>query len=347
MLTGSLRAAFAALAILATTLTGFGAVTARAEDPAAFYSGKAVTLYVGYPPGGGYDVYARAMSRYLSKHLLGQPQLIVKNVPGAASLVLVNQLYSTLPQDGTAIGMFARSIAMDKLMGRQSANYEPAKLNWIGSANAEVSLCAVWHGLGIKSIEDFMSREIVFGSNAPGSESDSYPKILNTILGAHFKIVSGYPSGNDLMLAMERGETQGRCGFTWSAAKTSHAEWLASKKLHIALQFAVARHPELPDVPLVTELARTPSQRAALELILTQQAMGRPFAAPPNVPADRVAALRAAFDKTMADPEFLADAAKRRMEVQPIGGKELENLVNKMFAASPETVATAKQALGK
>lgn len=321
--------------------------SASSQDPATFFAGKTVSLYVGYPPGGGYDVYARAMAPFLVRNIPGQPTIVVRNVPGAASLVLANQLYSTLPQDGTAIGTFARSIAMDKLMGRESTNFEPTKFNWIGSANSEVSLCAVWHGLNIKSIDDFLSREIMFGGNAPGSESDSYPKILNNILGTKFKVTTGYPSGSDLMLAMERGETQGRCGFTWSAAKTSHGDWIRDKKMYIAIQFAVARHPELPDVPVVTELARTPEQRAALELILVQQAMGRPYAAPPNVPADRVTALRNAFDLTMRDKEFLADASKRRMEIQPISGSELEKLVRNMFSASAETVAMARRALGK
>lgn len=335
--------------LFAAALLFAGAVTApaTAEDAAAFYAGKTVSLYVGYPPGGGYDVYARAMAPFMARHLPGQPTIVVRNAPGAASLQLANQLYATLPQDGTAFGTFARSIAMDKLMGRASTNFEPTRFNWIGSANSEVSLCAVWHGLNIKSIDDFLSREIMFGGNAPESESGTYPKILNNVLGTKFKVTTGYPSGSDLMLAMERGETQGRCGFTWSAAKTAHSDWIRDKKMFIALQFAVARHPELPDVPIVTELARTPEQRAALELILVQQAMGRPYAAPPNVPADRIAILRRAFDATMTDKEFRADAEKRKMEVQPISGEELQKLVDKMFSASPDVVATARTALGR
>jgi tripartite-type tricarboxylate transporter receptor subunit TctC len=318
---------------------------AQAQSPAEFYKNKTINMMVGYPPGGGYDVYARVIAGHMAKHIPGTPNIVVRNRPGAASLVLVNELYAASPQDGTVIGTFARSVAMDRLLGRQGANFVPTELNWLGSANNEVSICTVWHGLQIKSAADFMSRGIIFGANASGSESDVYPNILNNLLGAKFKIVTGYPGANDLMLAIERGEIQGRCGWTWSAAKTTRADWIADNKLYIAVQFATEKHPELPDVPLVLDLARSDKERQALELILAGQKMGRPFAAPPNVPADRVDALRRAFDATMRDPAFLAEADKQKLEVQPVTGEALQQTVAAMFKAEPAVVEAARQAI--
>jgi hypothetical protein len=234
---------------------------------------------------------------------------------------------------------------MDRLLGRPSTNFDPTKFNWIGSANAEVSICTVWHGLGLTTVREFIESPIIFGANAPGSESFVYPTILNNLLGANFRIVTGYPGAGDLMMAMERGETQGRCGMTWSAFKTTMPEWVRDRKVFVALQFAVEKHPELPDVPLVTDLARNDLEREALELILAGQAMGRPFAAPPNVPGERVAALRAGFDATMTDPQFVAEAEKQGLEIQPISGSRLQELVERMFQAPPAAIEAARKAI--
>jgi tripartite-type tricarboxylate transporter receptor subunit TctC len=318
-----------------------------ADEVTDFYKGKSGTLFVGYPPGGGYDVYARLIARYLTKHVPGNPQFVARNKPGAASLNLVSELYNVLPRDGTVIGMFARSVAMDRLLGRDGANFNPVELNWIGSANNEVSICAVWHAVGIRSIAEFMARPLIFAGNAPGSESDVFPHILNNLVGTKFKVVSGYPGVNDLSLAMERGEAEGRCGWTWSAAKAAKADWIRDKKIYIALQFATEKHPELPDVPLVTELARNDRERAALELILSQQAMGRPFAAPPNVPAERVAALRRAFAQAITDPDFMAEADKLKLEIALVDGQTLQTMVEHMFQAPKDVVEAARQAISQ
>ncbi|HTI88713.1 MAG TPA: hypothetical protein VL966_19095, partial [Alphaproteobacteria bacterium] len=217
MTTFIFRAAGCAVAAWALSILPAAAQSTNSSaDPsiAKFYAGKAVTIGVGYPPGGTYDIYARAMANYIADYIPGKPTVIVKNRPGAASLAYVNELSHVSPKDGTEFGTFARSVPMDKLLGRKGVNFVPTELNWIGSTNSEVSLCSVWHTVGIKSVEDFMSRPLVFGSNAAGSESDMYPTILNNLLGAHFKIVTGYPGANDLSLALERGEIQGRCGWT-------------------------------------------------------------------------------------------------------------------------------------
>ena len=314
------------------------------DNPEAFYAGRNVTLLVGYPPGGGYDVYARVLQRHMGRHLPGGANIVVRNAPGAASLTLANQLYAVEARDGSVFGTFARSIPMDRLMGRQGASYDPTRFGWIGSANNEVSICTINGALGVSSLADFMSRPLTFGANAPGSESHMYPTILNNLLGARFKVVTGYPAANDLMLAIERGETDGRCGWTISAAKTAYADWLRQGRLFVAVQFATERHAEMPDVPLALDLAASAEQRDALELILTMQAMGRPFATPPEVPAQRLQALRRAFDAALADPAFLAEAEKQKLEVQPVSGERLQDMVGAMMKAPPATIAAARRA---
>lgn len=341
---GHMRAISIVAGLVVTALVSVQ--VAAADEVADFYRGKTLSLFVGYPPGGGYDVYARLIARTMTKHMPGQPQFTVRHKPGAASLNLVSELYNVLPRDGTVFGMFARSVAMDRLLGRAGANFNPVELGWVGSANNEVSICAVWHAVGIRSIDAFMARPLTFAANAPGSESDVFPRILNNLLGTKFKVVTGYPGVNDLSLAMERGETDGRCGWTWSAAKAARSDWIKDDKIYVALQFATEKHPELPDVPLVTELARNDRERSALDLILTQQAMGRPFAAPPGVPPARLAALRLAFARTVADPEFLAEAEKQQLEIRLVEGGALQGMVERMFKAPSEVITAARAAIG-
>jgi tripartite-type tricarboxylate transporter receptor subunit TctC len=320
---------------------------AAADDVADFYKGKTASLYLGYPPSGAYDIYARLIARYLTKYVPGNPQFIVRYKPGAASLNLVNELYNVMPRDGSVIGMFARSVALNRLLGREGANFNPVEFNWIGSANNEVSICGVWHGVGVWTTKDFISRPLVFAANAPGAESDVYPNILNNLLGTKFKVVAGYPGVNDLTLALERGEADARCGWSWGAVKAAKPDWLRDKKIYIAVQFATKKHPELPDVPLATELAHNDKERAALDLILTQQVMGRPFAAPPKVPADRVAALRRAFDQSLKDPELLAEAEKAQLEIAPVDGEALQAMVKHMFQAPQDVIDAARKAIGQ
>ena len=334
-------------AILGFTVATLIVSPALADDVADFYRGRTISLYVGYPPPGGYDVYARLIARHMGRYIPGNPQFIVRNKPGAGSLNLVNELYNVLPRDGSAFATFARSMAMDRVLGRDGTHFNPVKMNWIGSANNEVTICTVWHTLGIHSTEAFMSRPIIFGANAPGSESDVYPNMLNTLFGTKFKVVTGYPGINDLSLAMERGETEGRCGWTWATAKAAKPDWIRDKKVYIGVQIATAKHPELPDVPLVTDFAKTDQQRAVLDLILTQQVMGRPYAAPPDVPPERIAALRRAFTQTMKDTEFLAEAGNMRLEIAPVDGQALQNLVERMVNAAPAVIEAARKAIGQ
>jgi tripartite-type tricarboxylate transporter receptor subunit TctC len=307
-----------------------------AQTPAEFYKGKTVDFMVGYSAGGGYDVYARMIARYMGKHIPGNPTVVVKNMDGAGSLRLANALYHALPKDGTVFGTVARGAAFDPLLGNKAAQFDASKFSWIGSANDEVSVCVAWHTAGITNIDDLQTKELVVGGTGPSADTDQFPRITNGVLGTKMKIVTGYPGGNEVGLAMERGEVQGRCGWSWSSVKSTHMKWYNDKQFHILVQLALEKHPDLPDVPLVIDLAKTDDQRKILELIFARQVMGRPFLAPPGIPKDRVDALRKAFMDTMTDKEFLADTTKAQMEITPVSGADLEKLVKEVYATPKE-----------
>ena len=335
---------------LSTLVTTFGLIgalaltPASAQSPEEFYKGKTVTIYVGYSPGGGYDTYARTVARQIGKHIPGNPTIIVKNEPGAGSMKLTNELYNSLPQDGTALGIIGRGMPMEPLFGSDLAKFEPAKFNWIGSANNEVSICVSWHTSNIKTWEDLKTTPMFVGGTGTGADTDTFPRVMNNLLDTKLKLITGYPGGNDVLLAMERGEVEGRCGYSWSSAKSRKADWLAEGKMNVLIQMSTGKHEDLPDVPLIIDLAKDDDDRAAMELIFARQEFGRPFLAPPNVPADRVEALRAAFMATMKDPEFLEDAKKQDLEIAPVGGKRIGELIANIYKAPPDIIKRAKEA---
>ncbi len=318
-----------------------------AGSVADFYKGKTITIYIGYSPGGGYDTYARTIGRHIGRHIPGNPGTVAKNRPGAGSLKLANELYKTLPKDGTAIGTIGRGIPMEPLFGTKEAKFDPSKFNWLGSANNEVSVCVSWHKSPIKTLNDFLTKEMIVGGTGPGADTDTFPKVLNNVIGTKLKLVTGYPGGNNINLAIERGEVQGRCGWSWSSVKSTRANWLRDKKVNILLQMSTSKHPELPDVPFVMDLAKTEKDRKILELVFARQAWGRPFVAPPGVPADRVKALQAAFMATMKDPKFLEDAKKQKLEIAPISGAEIGRLMVALYASPKDLVEAAKEAAEK
>jgi tripartite-type tricarboxylate transporter receptor subunit TctC len=306
-----------------------------AQSVEEFYRGKRMTVYVGSSSGGGTDLYGRTLARFMGNHIPGHPSVTVVNVPGANGLVLANQLYRSLPKDGTVFGTFDRAVAMHGIWSNPAAQFTATELNWIGSTNIDTSLCVTWHTSGIDTLDKFMTREVVLGSNAV-----YHANLLNALFGAKLKQVRGYPGGNDVVLALERGEVQGRCNWSWSSIIGTRADWIRDKKLNLVLQFADEKHPELPDVPLVTELAKTEQQRQMLDLVLTNQTMARPFAAPPEVPAGRVAALRKAFMDTMRDPEFLAVAKTQQLEVSPVSGEQIQDTLARI-SKTPKDVIRA------
>ena len=331
-----LRPVICAAAALATTLSILPMRTAGAADN--FYKGKTVELYIGYSSGGGYDTYARLLARHLGRHLPGNPTVVPKNMPGAGSLTLANWLYNVAPKDGTAIGTIARGAAFDPLLGEQKAQFDPTKYNWIGSMNDEVSVCVAWHTSGITSFDQLLKEKLVVGGTGPTADTDQFPKVLNGTLGTKMEVITGYPGGNDISLAMERGEVKGRCGWSWSSIIATRKNWLDEGKIKVLVQLSMQKHPDLPNVPLVTDLAKTPEQKQILQLVFARQVMGRPFVAPPDLPKERVDALRTAFMETMKDKEFLADAEKAKLEINAVSGEKVQALVEETYK-TPKPVA--------
>ena len=324
----------------------FALQPAKADAVADFYNGKTLTIVVGYSAGGGYDVNARTLSRYIGRHIPGSPKVIVTNMPGAGSLASVNYLYNVAPKDGTSMGTFGRGIPMEPLVGSGKFQFEATKLSWIGSISAELSVCAVSQKSKARTFEDTLTTEIAMGGEAAGSDPDTYTNLVRALTGAKLKLVTGYPGGNDMALATERGELDGRCGWSWGSVKATRPNWVSGPDaLRVLLQMSVERSPEMPNVPTIYEKAKTEGDKQIVKLIVGRQTIARPFAAPPSVPADRLAALRSAFSATMKDKEFLAEAAKQKLEVDPVSGADVQKLMEDLYKTPPEVLARAKEVL--
>jgi tripartite-type tricarboxylate transporter receptor subunit TctC len=313
------------------------ASAARAETPQEFYSRHPVSFYIGYPAGAAYDIYARLVGRFIGKHIPGQPAVIMKNMPGASSLILANALAHTLPRDGSVFGALFERIGLEPLVGTTNARFDGTKFGWLGSVLKVTDVCMFWHTAPAKTIEDARHQEVIIGTAGNAGNSGLAPRILNAFLGTRFKLVGGY-GGADLFLAMERGETQARCGMSWGGLKASKPDWLAQKKVNIVIQTALKKHPELSDVPLVMDLISKPEDRIALEYLFATQEMGRPLATPPGVPEDRVVALRQAFDETMRDPEFLEAARRANLDIDPIPGAEVQAIMERLYKTPHEVI---------
>jgi tripartite-type tricarboxylate transporter receptor subunit TctC len=322
----ALRSMLAAAALAMALLS-----PAAADSVADFYKGKTVELYIGYSAGGGYDVYARLLARHIGKHIPGNPTIVPKNMTGAGSLKLANWLYNVAPKDGTVFGMIGRGTGFDPLFGIKGAQFKGTQFNWIGSANDEVSICVSWHTSDVKTFDDLLTKELIVGGTGASADTDQFPKIMNAVLGTRMRIITGYPGGNDVGLAMERGEVKGRCGWSWSSVKATHQPWLDEKKINVLVQLALHKHPDLSNVPLVVDLAKSEADKRTMRLLFARQSLGRPFLAPPGVPAERIAALRKAFMDAMNDKELLADAERSKLEITPVSGEEIQKLVEEVY----------------
>jgi tripartite-type tricarboxylate transporter receptor subunit TctC len=318
---------------------------AKAEPVTDFYRGRTVTLYIGYSVGGGYDNYARVLARHLGNHIPGNPSILPQNMPGAGSLRALNYLYNAAPRDGTAIATFGRGLAMEPLIGSSPTQFDARKLVWLGSGSDEVSLCGTWHTSRIKTWNDMQTIPFTVGGEGSGSDPDIFAAMMKKVFGIKLRIVSGYPGSAELALAVERQEIDGRCGWSLSSLRQMRPDWLATKQFNPVVQLNLEKSPDLAGVPAITEYAQTQAQRQILKLVLSRQSMARPFAAPPGVPADRAEALRQAFERTMADPEFIAEARAAGLEVNPVSGAEIERLVGELYQTPPDVVAEAKAAL--
>lgn len=316
---------------------------ARAAGPEDFYRGKTVSLVIGYSAGGGYDAYGRLVARHLGKHIPGNPSVVAQNMTGAGSLKAANYIYGVAPKDGTAIGTFSRSLAIAPLIGK--AEFDSTKFTWLGSVTDEVSLCLTRHDSPVKTWSDVLAKETTFGGEGAGSDPNIFALLYRNVFGAKIKLVTGYPGTNEIQLAIERGEVDGLCGLSWSTLKGRYTHWLKDKKANILVQAGIKKEAELPSVPSASELARTPEQTQILNLLLIGQAMARPLAAPPGIPADRKAALIAAFDATLKDAEFLAEAKRLNFDVNPVPAARLDALLAQAYATPKEVVAKAAKAM--
>ena len=320
---------------------------ARAQSVEDFYKNKSVSLVVGFSVGGGYDLYARHLARHIGKHIPGKPSIVPQNMAGAGSLRAANFIYTAAPKDGTAVGTFSRTTGINPLL-ESGATFDGTKFTWLGSVTDDTSLCITWHTSPVKTWKDFLEKPVTLGGQGPSSEPDIFARLYKNVFGAPIKLVAGYPGTNEIMLAMERGEVEGLCGLSWSTIKGRHAAWLRDKKINLLVQAAFRKEPEIgPDVPLVMEQAKSAEQTQILKLILAAQEMARPFAAPPDIPADRKAALIAAFDATMKDPEFLAEAKKLNLDVAPVGAAALDKLLAELYATPKDVVKKASEAITK
>lgn len=333
------HAAFLTLAL------GASVSLAQAQAPADFYRAKTVNMLIGYSAGGGYDLYARMVARYMPKHIPGQPAMVPQNMPGAGSLKVVNYLYQVAPRDGTAIGTFGRSLPLYPLL-IAPADFDGTKLSYLGSVATDTSLCISWAASPIKNFDDVLKKEYRAGGEGRGSEPDVFATVLQKVFDTRTKLITGYPGTAEMTLAMQRGELDGLCGISYSTLNSIHSDWFTQKKINVLVQSGVHKHPALPDVPLITDLVTDPVKRSILDLIVAPQEMARPFAAPPGIPADRLAALREAFDTTMKDPEFLADMKKSKLDVDPVTGQEIQELVTKLWSSPKDVINAAAAATG-
>jgi tripartite-type tricarboxylate transporter receptor subunit TctC len=331
---------WASAAALAAALATQGARSAGVED---FYRGKTVSLLIGYSVGGGYDAYGRLLARHFGKHLPGNPNVVPQNMTGAGSLKAANYLYSVAPKDGSVIGTFSRSQGIAPLLDK--AEFDSTKFTWLGSVTDEVSLCVTRHDAPVKTFNELLVTPATFGSEGAGADPNIFALLYRNVFGAKIKIVTGYPGTNEIQLATERGEVDGLCGLSWSTLKGRYPHWLTGKKANILVQAGIKKQPELPDVPSASELAKQPDQRQILKLMLIGQAMARPFAAPPGIPADRKAALIAAFERTTKDPDFLAEAGKLNFEVNPVNADKLDALLAEAYAMPKDVIGKAAKAM--
>ena len=319
---------------------------AQAQTVEQFYAGKTMELIVGYPPGGSNDVYGRAVSRYLGKHLPGQPNIILRHMPGAGSIVAANHIYNVAPKDGTVLGLLAATNTIDEKLGATGVKFETAKFTWVGRVASAVNVTGMWHTSKIKNVKDAFSTEATLGATGTGSTVYVYPNVLNRVVGTKFKMVMGYGGSSEAMLAMERGEVDGH-STSLEAYKSAHPEWITQKKVNFVVQYGLKRHPDLPDVPTCVELARNEEEAMILKAVVNATEIGKAILSTPNVPADRANALRAAFLAMVADPEFKSELDKMRVELTPMGGSELQALVEEVGRIPEAVLEKIKAVYGK
>jgi tripartite-type tricarboxylate transporter receptor subunit TctC len=311
-----------------------------------FFEGKTITIITSTGAGGGYDVTARLVARHLPRYIPGNPTMIVQNMPGGGNVLATNHLYTIAPRDGTAIATLHNAIPLHQVLDGHGVRYDASKFNWLGSTGSENEVVFTWHTTGVTNIEEAKKKEVILGGTGAGSGIVIIPTAMNNLLGTKFKMVMGYKSSEDLNLALQRGEVEARA-FSLTSVKGQRSDWVKEKKINFIAQAGVNRAHELADVPLLTELAKNEEERAILSLISSPPSLGRPFTAPPDVPADRIALLRKAFANALKDKAFLEEAEKLRLDIEPMSAEEVTKIVSDVVNASTEVVAKARAMMGK
>jgi tripartite-type tricarboxylate transporter receptor subunit TctC len=318
----------------------FSAGIANAQSVEGFYKGKTLSIYSGHSAGGAYSAYARLLERHMGKHIPGNPTTVFKVMEGASGRTLAQWLMGPSPRDGLHFGIFHERMGLEPVIAPDVAKWDGRKFTWIGSMDRQTFVCFTWGAKNIKSVDDLKKQEVIVGGTGVDGPSSVMPRMMNAMMGTKFKIITGY-AGADELLAVERGEADGRCGFGWDSIKVTRPEWIRDKKIDVLVQFSLHRMAELPDVPTMMELVTNPDDKRVLELVFATGEMGRPFAGPPDVPADRANALRAAFDKSMKDKDLLADAEKQNLEIDPISAQQIQTLLEELYKTPPEIGARA------
>jgi tripartite-type tricarboxylate transporter receptor subunit TctC len=332
-------------AALAVALAVLGTRTASADPIADFYKGKSINWILSAGAGGGYSSYAHVFAPYFSAHIPGKPSIIVQNMPGAGGIRAMTYLSAVAPKDGTTIGLVHSSVPFAPLYGIKGANFDPRKMQWVGSINAATGICVSWTASGITKWQDLFDKEFIVGGTGAGSQMETMPAMINKLFGTHIKVISGYKGGNDVYLAMERGEVHGRCGGLKSSIKSTRPDWFPTHKVSVPIQIALERDPEFPDSPALVEFTKDEKTRQILQLILSPMEMDRPILLPPGTPPDRLAALRKAFHEAMTDPGLMADAHKANIDLEEVSGQKVAGVIDRAFSMPPDVIKEAKDAM--
>ena len=318
---------------------------AEAQTTEAFYQGRTVTLIVGTEAGGGYGIYGRLLARHIGHHIPGEPTIIVQNMPGASGRRAANYMYSEAARDGSVLGMLEQNIPFTQAMGRDNVRFDTRDFNYLGNMSSSVSVVVAWNAAGVHTIADAQSKELIIGATGGTGTTRVFATLMNETVGTKFRIVTGYPGGNDINLAMERGEVGGRASYSWASLKSGKPEWLREKKISILAQIGLEKAADLPDVPLLLDLAKSKSDREVIWLFSSGADLGRVVLTVPKVPQSRVALLRTSFDETMSDPALLAEAKRQDLDISPIDGAAVEKVVDRVISTPPSIIQRAQHFL--
>jgi tripartite-type tricarboxylate transporter receptor subunit TctC len=319
--------------------------TARADAIEDFYKGRQVKLVIGSNTGGAYDIYGRLLAAHLGRHIPGRPTIVPSNMPGASGIQSATYLHQIAPRDGSVIGLFNQSMGQRQMLEPDAVRFDTTTFNWLGAMTTTTNVFITWHASRVQTLDDAKAKTVVMGALSSDGGNSIYPQLLNAFLGTRFKVVLGYQGGNTIQLAMERGEVDGRAAVIWSGLKAGWPQWIAERKVNVIVQIGLNKEPDLPDVPLLIDLAKTPIEQAIFRFVSSDSAMGFPILGPPGIPADRIAALRQAFLSTLSDPDLLADAEKRGLPIRAVPGDDVQKIVDMLIATPKDVIGTLKRAI--